>query len=246
MEDKKYYWIKLKDTFLTSDKVDFLMSQKNGANYVVLYQCLCLKCANTNGELVRSIGEVIIPFDENKIVRDCKWFDIDTVRVALMLYKQLGLIYVQENGTLRISHFDELVGSESKWAEYKRIERAKNNDIGQCPKNVQDNVQQEIRDKILDIRDIEKKDNNKYLLLSKEKNVFKKPTIEEIEAYVKEKNYSVNAEIFYNFYESKGWYIGKNKMKNWKSAVATWENKIKNERKTKTQECQLYQDDCNY
>lgn len=246
MEDKKYYWIKLKDTFLTSDKVDFLMSQKNGANYVVLYQCLCLKCANTNGELVRSIGEVIIPFDENKIVRDCKWFDIDTVRVALMLYKQLGLIYVQENGTLRISHFDELVGSESKWAEYKRIERAKNNDIGQCPKNVQDNVQQEIRDKILDIRDIEKKDNNKELLLSKEKNVFKKPEIEEIEAYVKEKNYSVNAEIFYNFYESKGWYIGKNKMKNWKSAVATWENKIKNERKTKTQECQLYQDDCNY
>lgn len=246
MEDKKYYWIKLKDTFLTSDKVDFLMSQKNGANYVVLYQCLCLKCANTNGELVRSIGEVIIPFDENKIVRDCKWFDIDTVRVALMLYKQLGLIYVQENGTLRISNFDELVGSESKWAEYKRIERAKNNDIGQCPKNVQDNVQQEIRDKILDIRDIEKKDNNKELLLSKEKNVFKKPTIEEIEAYVKEKNYSVNAKIFYNFYESKGWYIGKNKMKNWKSAVATWENKIKNERKTKTQECQLYQDDCNY
>lgn len=246
MEDKKYYWIKLKDTFLTSDKVDFLMSQKNGANYVVLYQCLCLKCANTNGELVRSIGEVIIPFDENKIVRDCKWFDIDTVRVALMLYKQLGLIYVQENGTLRISNFDELVGSESKWAEYKRIERAKNNDIGQCPKNVQDNVQQEIRDKILDIRDIEKKDNNKELLLSKEKNVFKKPEIEEIEAYVKEKNYSVNAEIFYNFYESKGWYIGKNKMKNWKSAVATWENKIKNERKTKTQECQLYQEDCNY
>lgn len=246
MEDKKYYWIKLKDTFLTSDKVDFLMSQKNGANYVVLYQCLCLKCANTNGELVRSIGEVIIPFDENKIVRDCKWFDIDTVRVALMLYKQLGLIYVQENGTLRISNFDEIVGSESKWAEYKRIERAKNNDIGQCPKNVQDNVQQEIRDKILDIRDIEKKDNNKELLLSKEKNVFKKPTIEDIEAYVKEKNYSVNAEIFYNFYESKGWYIGKNKMKNWKSAVATWENKIKNEHKTKTQECQLYQDDCNY
>lgn len=246
MEDKKYYWIKLKDTFLTSDKVDFLMSQKNGANYVVLYQCLCLKCANTNGELVRSIGEVIIPFDENKIVRDCKWFDIDTVRVALMLYKQLGLIYVQENGTLRISNFDEIVGSESKWAEYKRLIRAKNNDIGQCPKNVQDNVQQEIRDKILDIRDIEKKDNNKDLLLSKEKNVFKKPQIEDIEAYIKEKNYSVNAEIFYNFYESKGWYIGKNKMKNWKSAVATWENKIKNERKTKTQECQLYQDDCNY
>ena len=92
---------------MTSEKVDFLMSQKNGANYVVLYQCLCLKCANTNGELVRTINEVIIPFDENKIVRDCKWFDIDTVRVALSLYKKLGLIYEQENGNLKISNFEK-------------------------------------------------------------------------------------------------------------------------------------------
>ena len=37
-KNKRYYWIKLKDTFFTSDTVDFLMSQKNGANYVVLYQ----------------------------------------------------------------------------------------------------------------------------------------------------------------------------------------------------------------
>ena len=39
----KFFWIKLTDAFLTSDTVDFLMSQEGGANYVVLYQMLCLK-----------------------------------------------------------------------------------------------------------------------------------------------------------------------------------------------------------
>ena len=56
---KKYFWIKIKDSFMTSDKVDYLMSQKDGANYIVLYQMLCLKTINTNGEFRREIGEVI-------------------------------------------------------------------------------------------------------------------------------------------------------------------------------------------
>ena len=43
VEDKKFYWIKLKDDFMSGDTIDFLMGQKNGAEYVVLYQMLCLK-----------------------------------------------------------------------------------------------------------------------------------------------------------------------------------------------------------
>ena len=49
---KRYYWIKLKDSFMSSDEIDYLMSQPDGANYVVLYQMLCLKTINTNGCLV--------------------------------------------------------------------------------------------------------------------------------------------------------------------------------------------------
>ena len=52
---------------------------------------------------------------------------------------------------------------------------------------------------------------------------FKKPTIDEIKAYCRERNNSVDPEKFYNYYESIGWKIGKNPMKNWKSAVITWE-----------------------
>lgn len=125
MAEQRLWWIKLSDRFMTSETVDFLMSQKDGANYVVLYQMLCLKCINTDGELSRKIGEIIIEFDVNKIQRDCKWFSIDTIRIALTLYQQLGLIYRQENGILRIADFDRLVGSEMPNAERMRQLRAR-------------------------------------------------------------------------------------------------------------------------
>lgn len=121
---KRYYWIKLKDSFMTSDAVDFLMGQPDGANYVVLYQMLCLKTINTGGRLERQIGEVIIPYDEEKIKRDTKWFSIDTIRVALNLYKALGLVYVDTDGALALTNYENLVGSETDWAAKRRLQRA--------------------------------------------------------------------------------------------------------------------------
>lgn len=121
---QRYYWIKLTDRFMTSDTVDFLMEQKDGANYVVLYQMLCLKTVNNDGKLTRQIGELIIPYDEEKIQRDMKWFSIDTIRVAMQLYKKLGLIYEQENGILRISNFEKLIGSQTISAMKKQEQLA--------------------------------------------------------------------------------------------------------------------------
>jgi len=121
---KRYYWMKLKESFMTSDTIDYFMSQPDGANYVVLYQMLCLKTINTDGRLSRQIGEIIIPFDVEKIQRDCKWFSIDTIRVALNLYRQAGLIYEDVDGTLVMTDHDNLVGSETDYAEKNRRMRA--------------------------------------------------------------------------------------------------------------------------
>lgn len=60
---------------------------------------------------------------------------------------------------------------------------------------------------------------------------FKKPTLEEVAAYCNERNNGVNPENFIDFYESKGWMVGKNKMQNWKACVRTWEKKKKQESK---------------
>lgn len=121
---KRYYWMKLKESFMTSDTIDYFMSQPDGANYVVLYQMLCLKTINTDGRLSRQIGEIIIPFDVEKIQRDCKWFSIDTIRVALNLYRQAGLIYEDVDGTLVMTDHDNLVGSETDAAARMRNSRA--------------------------------------------------------------------------------------------------------------------------
>ena len=51
---------------------------------------------------------------------------------------------------------------------------------------------------------------------------FVKPTIDEIKAHILEKGYTFDAEAFYAFYESNGWKVGKNPMKNWKMACTTW------------------------
>lgn len=121
---KRYYWMKLKDSFMTSDTIDYFMSQPDGANYVVLYQMLCLKTINTAGRLSRQIGEIIIPYDVEKIRRDMKWFSADTIRVALKLYQAVGLVYEDVDGSLVLTDHQNLVGSESDAAARMRNSRA--------------------------------------------------------------------------------------------------------------------------
>ena len=150
-EQKRYYWIKLKTDFFNQETIDFLLSQENGCQYIVLYQMLCLNTANNNGEMATRIGEMIVPYDINKIVRDTKYFNFDTVAVALELFKKLGLIYQEEGEVLRISNFERMIGSESASREaIKKREQRLKKKIGtqegtNCPI--------EYRDKRLDIRD---------------------------------------------------------------------------------------------
>lgn len=73
----------------------------------------------------------------------------------------------------------------------------------------------------------ENKDTN--VSIKKESKHFIKPTLQEIQAYVFEKGYTFDAEAFFAFYESNGWKVGKNPMKNWKMACTTWQ-KTMNER----------------
>ena len=59
----------------------------------------------------------------------------------------------------------------------------------------------------------------------KKRKCFVKPNIPEIASYCNERKNGVDPVAFYNFYESKDWYVGKNKMKNWRACVHTWEQR---------------------
>lgn len=66
------------------------------------------------------------------------------------------------------------------------------------------------------------KEKKKDLPETKER-VFKKPSVEEISSYCKERNNNINPEQFYDYYEANGWKINRNPMKDWKATVRNWE-----------------------
>ena len=146
---KRYYWLKLRTDFLESDSVDFLLAQKDGADYVVIYLQLCRLAINSNGKLARMLGDIFVPFDLEKITRDLKHWKIDTVRMAIELLKQLGYIGQTPEGVIMINEFQELVGSESASAQRVRKHRQRKKALENknmryiVTDNVTDNVTQE-------------------------------------------------------------------------------------------------------
>jgi len=67
--------------------------------------------------------------------------------------------------------------------------------------------------------------NNNNTTYSNSKVRFKKPTLDEVKNYCILRKNNIDAEAFIDFYESKNWQIGKNKMKDWKACVRTWERR---------------------
>lgn len=63
--------------------------------------------------------------------------------------------------------------------------------------------------------------------LSNRRTAFQKPTLDEVRAYCAERGNKVDPEAFFDFYESKGWMVGKSHMKDWKASVRTWEKREK-------------------
>lgn len=165
MSDKRFYWIKLKTDFFEQDAIDFLLSQTNGSDYIALYIKLCTMTANTNGQLATQIGEILIPYDAQKIARDTKYFSVDTVVVAMELFKKLGLIYESNDNVLQIANYDSMVGSSKMDEHTKRLnaERQRRFKANQKQKLLENNVtvthgvtlkdNAEYRDKSIEIRD---------------------------------------------------------------------------------------------
>ena len=81
----------------------------------------------------------------------------------------------------------------------------------------------------------EKENKKETITETKKESIgrFTPPTPAQVSEYIAEKGYSVDAEKFVDFYESKGWFVGKNKMKDWKAAVRNWARSQRQESTTK-------------
>lgn len=167
MSDKKYYWIKLKEDFFEEDVISWIEEQEKGVYYSNFYLKLCLKAMNSEGRLIRKVGEMLIPYDV-KTLSKITGVDQDTVIVAMELLKRTGLIEILENGEIYLTQLKNMIGSESKWAEKKRLQRAKGQSednvpllSGQCPTEKEKEKEKE-KDKDKDKEKDKKKIKHKY------------------------------------------------------------------------------------
>lgn len=128
-ENKKYYWLKLKEDFFDDETIRFIEEQPNGVLYSNFYLKLCLKSLKTNGKLIRMVGETLIPYDENALAR-LTGVDIDTVRCAMHVLKSIGTVKILESGEIYLAQVEEMVGKETDKAVSMRRLRAENKKIG--------------------------------------------------------------------------------------------------------------------
>ena len=174
MGAKRYYWIKLKEDFFQDDVISWIEEQEKGVYYSNFYLKLCLKAMNTEGILIRNVGDMLIPYDAKQLSK-ITGVEIDTVIVAMEIFKKVGLVEILENGEIYLSQLKGMIGSESKWAEKKRLQRQKRDNVpriednvpklsGQCPTDI--DIDKEI-DKDKDIYiNLDKKNKKEYIDLS--------------------------------------------------------------------------------
>ena len=143
MSNKKYYWLKLKEDFFEEDAISWIEEQEKGKEYCLFYLKLCLKSLKTNGLLIRNVGSMLVPYDAKTLAKVTST-DIDTVKVAMDIFTKIGLVQILENGEIFISQLQSMVGSETKWAEKKRLQRQKRDNVlmlsGQCPIEIEKDI----------------------------------------------------------------------------------------------------------
>lgn len=222
-DNKKYYYLRLKDNFFDSDELKILESMKDGYLYSNILLKLYLRSLKNDGKLV--VNERI-PYSADMLA-SVTGHQVGTIKQALSIFKDLGLIDVLDNGAIYMLDIQNFIGKGSSEADRKREYRQR---IETDRTNVQTNLRQiseksppEIEIELEKYIEIEKKIHSSAKSTTTKRKRFEKPTLSQITQYCLERNNNVNAEQFYDYYESNGWKVGKNSMKDWKACVRTWE-----------------------
>ena len=226
MASKKFYWLKLKRDFFKRHDIRIVEDMPNGKDYILFYLKMLVESVDHEGKLRFSDT---IPYNE-QMLSTITNTNLDIVRAAMKIFTSLNMIEIIDDGTIFMNETMKMIGSaadndnanrQRRFREKKKQEVlctvTKNNaDITHDVTN--DNESKSIEKEIE--KDIELE--NIYGGNAKQ-NRFTPPTLEQVKEYCEERNNDVDPQRFHDFYSSKGWMVGKNKMKDWKACVRTWE-----------------------
>jgi phage replisome organizer, putative, N-terminal region len=122
MDDKKYYWLKLKRDFFKRHDIQIIEDMPNGKDYILFYLKLLCESVDHEGNLRFSDA---IPYNEQMLATITRT-NIDIVRSAVKVFTELQMMEVLDDGTIFMCEVDKMIGSESYWASQKRLQRQAN------------------------------------------------------------------------------------------------------------------------
>lgn len=225
-DNKKYYYLRLKDNFFDSDELKILESMKDGYLYSNILLKLYLRSLKNDGKLVVNDR---IPYNA-EMLASVTGHQVGTIKQALSMFKELGLIEILENGAIYMLDIQNFIGKGSTEADRQRLYDRRISDERKQKKLTQSRNLEEILEKSTPEIEIElekeikiEKEIDSSASTTIKRKRFEKPTLSEIKQYCIERKNNVDAQHFYDYYESNGWKVGKNSMKNWQAAVRTWE-----------------------
>lgn len=220
-------WIKIVTDIFDDEKILLIETLPEADSIIVIwFKLLCLAGKQNNSGVFVMGG---IPYTEKMLSTIFRRKET-VVQLALKTFENFGMIEIIDN-TITIpnwgkhQNFDKIELKTEYMRNYMREYRDKQKQIA-CKSNSKSNSKANVSsaDKIREDKIREDKESNSDDK-SSQTHKFIVPSLDDVKAYCADRNNNVDPERFIDFYESKGWMIGKNKMKNWKAAVRTWEDK---------------------
>lgn len=220
-EPKRYFWLKLHKDFFQRKEIKRLRKIAGGDTYTIIYLKMLLRSIMSDGKLYFDgleddfASELALDLDEKE----------ENVQITIQYLLKSGLLEMCSDEEYYLPDTKDSTGCETAVASRVRKHRERkkalqcNTDVTQVKQLCNGEIEKELE---IDI-EIEKEIDSSAKSTTTKRKRFEKPTLSQITQYCLERNNCVNAEQFYDYYESNGWKVGKNAMKDWKACVRTWE-----------------------
>lgn len=220
-EPKRYFWLKLHKDFFQRKEIKRLRKIAGGDTYTIIYLKMLLRSIMSDGKLYFDgleddfASELALDLDEKE----------ENVQITIQYLLKSGLLEMCSDEEYYLPDTKDSTGCETAVASRVRKHRERkkalqcNADVTQVKQLCNGEIEKELEIE----KEIELELDTKANKSPTKAKRFVKPTLSEIKQYCIERNNNVDAQHFFDYYESNGWRVGKNSMKNWQAAVRTWE-----------------------
>lgn len=219
-EPKRYFWLKLHKDFFQRKEIKRLRKIAGGDTYTIIYLKMLLRSIMSDGKLYFDgleddfASELALDLDEKE----------ENVQITIQYLLKSGLLEMCSDEEYYLPDTKDSTGCETAVASRVRKHRERKKAL-QCNADVTQVKQLcngEIEEELEIEKELDKEIDNKCASTKQKRKRFVKPTISDIEQYCSEKNISINAQQFIDYYESNGWKVGRNSMKDWQATVRRW------------------------